>query len=163
MRKISACPGWLELSKDRSSFVFVQERAEIVRRMFELCIGGLGSYAIANFLNQSKVPPFGPSPTWDNTTIDSILRNKATFGEHQPKSYAGGNKKGEPTGTPISSYYPAVIDESTFQAAQIARRRNLVAGRGRKGKMSLISLQVLLPAPTARARSNSIATVMRKV
>ncbi len=134
MKKIPACPGWLQLSDDRSFFVFVPERAAIIRKMFELSIGGIGSYAIANLFNQTKVTPFGPSSSWDNTTIDSILRNKATFGEHQPKSYAGGNKKGVPTGPPISGYYPAVIDEATFQAAQVARKRNLVAGRGRKGK-----------------------------
>ena len=30
-------------------------------------------------------------------------------------------------------YYPAVIDVPTFQAAQVARQRNLAIGRGRKG------------------------------
>lgn len=134
MKKISACPSWLDLSEDRSSFVFVPEKAEIVRNIFELCIGGLGSYAIAERLNRRKVPPFGPSPKWDNTTIDSMLRNKATFGEYQPKSWAGGSKKGVPIGAPISRYYPAVIDQSMFEAAQIARQRHRVSGRGSKGK-----------------------------
>jgi hypothetical protein len=62
-----------------------------------------------------------------------MLRNRATLGEYQPKSYAGGSKKGVPTGPPVAYYYPAVIDEATFQAAQVARRQNLVSGRGRKG------------------------------
>jgi hypothetical protein len=30
-------------------------------------------------------------------------------------------------------YYPAVVDVPTFQAAQVARQRNLAIGRGRKG------------------------------
>ena len=133
MKKISACPSWLDLSEDRRSFIFVPSKAEIMGKIFELSIGGLGSYTIANHLNRQNVPAFGPSTTWDHTTIDNMLRSRATLGEHQPKSYAGGSKKGIPVGAPIPGYYPAVIDEATFQAAQEARRRNLVAGRGRKG------------------------------
>jgi hypothetical protein len=134
MKKISACPGWLGLSKDRQSFVFFNERAEVVRKIFDLSIGGYGSYSIANFLTRENVPPFPPSLRWDHTTIDSMLRNRATFGEHQPKSYAGGNKKGIPFGEAIADYYPAVISREIFEAAQIARRTNLAEGRGRKGK-----------------------------
>ena len=133
-KKISACPGWLALSKDRLSFIYLPDRAEIVRKIFELSIGGLGSYSIANHLDRQNVPAFGPAPKWDHTTIDSILRNRATVGERQPKSYAGGGKKGLPVGAPIPDYYPAAIDEATFQAAQKARRRNLATGRGRKGE-----------------------------
>jgi hypothetical protein len=133
MKKISACPSWLELSKDRSSFVFVPERAKIVRMIFELSIGGLGSYAIADRLTRQKIAPFGASEKWDHTTIDSMLRNRAMLGERQPRSWGGRGKKGAPVGEPISNYYPAVVDEATFQAAQVARQRNLSVGRGRKG------------------------------
>jgi Recombinase len=134
MKKISACPSWLSLSDDRTSFVFLPERAKVVQKIFELCIGGLGSYAIANWLNRQNIPAFGRSPTWDHTTIDNMLRSKATLGEYQPRSFAGGSKKGVPNGDPIPNYYPAVINEATFQAAQQARKRNLVSGRGRKGE-----------------------------
>jgi hypothetical protein len=133
MKKISACPSWLDLSEDRRSFIYVPKKAEIVQMIFQLSIGGLGSYAIAERLTRQNVPPFGPSQKWDHTTIDSMLRNRATLGEYQPKTYTGGSKKGVPVGAPISGYYPAVIDEATFAAAQAARQRNLAVGRGRKG------------------------------
>jgi hypothetical protein len=134
MKKISACPSWLSLSDDRTSFVFLPERATVVQKIFELCIGGLGSYAIANWLNRQNIPAFGRSPTWDHTTIDNMLRSRATLGEYQPRSFAGGSKKGVPNGDPVSNYYPAVIEEITFNAAQRARQRNLASGRGRKGE-----------------------------
>jgi len=133
MKKISVCPSWLDLSEDRCSFILAPEKAEVVRQIFKLSIGGLGSYAIAARLARQQVPPFGSSTKWDHTTIDSMLRNRATVGEHQPKSYAGGSKKGVPVGAPISGYYPAVVDEATFRAAQSARQRNLTSARGRKG------------------------------
>ncbi len=131
-KKISAAPSWLGLSPDRLSFLFVPERAEVVRRIFELAIGGMGSYAIANYLDGRKVPPFTQSEDWDHTTIDYMLRNRATYGEYQPRSFASGHKKGIPNGPPVPDYYPAIIDKETFEAAQIARKRNF-ANRGRKG------------------------------
>jgi len=133
-RKISNCPSWLTLSEDRRSFVFLPERAQILKQIFELSIGGLGSYFIANHLNRQNVPAFPPSKRWDHTTIDSMLRNRATFGEHQPKSYVGGNKKGVPLGPPIPGYYPPAIDQSLYEAAQVARQQNLSSRRGRKGE-----------------------------
>jgi hypothetical protein len=133
MKKISNSPGWLEISSDRLSFVYVPERAEIVRHIFQLSISGLGSYTIAKQLARQGVAPFGTSTHWDNTTIDSMLRNRAVMGEFQPKSFAGGSKKGVAIGKPIPDYYPAIIDEPTFLAAQQARRHNLACGQGRKG------------------------------
>jgi Recombinase len=134
MKKISAAPGWLGISDDRSSFVFFEDRADIVKKIFEMSVGGWGSYSIANYLTRQRISPFPPSQNWDHTTIDSMLRNRAAYGEHQPKSYARGNKKGIPIGDPISNYYPAVISKDLFDAAQIARRSHLAVGRGRKGR-----------------------------
>jgi hypothetical protein len=132
-KKLMGCPGWLELSEDRTSFVFMPDRAEIVRRIFEASISGLGGYTIANQLNAKKVPAFGPSSKWDQSTIHNMLRNRATIGEHQPKRIQNGKRV--PEGDPIPGFYPAVIDEGLFQAAQVARQNNLATGRGRKGRL----------------------------
>jgi hypothetical protein len=131
--RLSACPGWLELTEERTSFVFMPDRAEIVRKIFELSIAGLGGYTIAKQLNAKDVPTFGRSTKWDQSTIHNMLCNRATIGEHQPKRYRNG--KEFPEGDPIPNYYPAVIEEAVFQAAQEARRRNLALGRGRKGRL----------------------------
>lgn len=132
-KKISACPSWLALSEDRQNFVFLPDRAAVVRKIFDLAIGGMGSYAIAKYLDGRNIPTFGRSQSWDHTTVDNMLRSRATLGEYQPKSYAGGSSKGVLTGPAVSDYYPAVIDERTFDAAQAARRQNLSSRRGRKG------------------------------
>jgi len=101
--------------------------------IYELSIAGLGGYTIAKQLNAKNVPVFGPSPKWDQSSIHNMLRNRATVGEHQPKQYR--QNKEFPIGDPIPNYYPAVIEESLFQAAQAARRKNLTSGRGRKGRL----------------------------
>ena len=132
-KKIKKAPGWLGLSEDRTSFVYVAERAEIVRQIFELSIAGLGGYTIAKFLNSKNVPAFGTSKRWDQSTIHNMLSSRATIGEYQRKQTIG--HKEYPVGNPVPSYYPAVIDETLFQAAQEARRENLAARRGRKGRV----------------------------
>jgi Recombinase len=119
------------LSQDRRTFLFMPDRAEIVQRVFKLSIAGVGSYAIAKIFNETNVPAFGTSGRWDASTIDNMLRSRATLGEHQPKDYRAGKEC--PIGPPIADYYPAVIDEALFVAAQEARRKNLDVGRGRKG------------------------------
>ena len=133
MKKLMARPGWLELSDDRTSFIFMPDRAEIVRRIFELSIAGLGGYTIAKQFNLKGVPPFGPSSRWDQSTIHNLLRNRATIGEYQLKRNRNGKRV--PEGDPIPNFYPSVIEESLFQAAQVARRKNLASGRGRKGRL----------------------------
>jgi hypothetical protein len=131
-KKLSACPSWLSLSEDRTSFVFLPDRAETVRRIFELSLSGLGCYTIAKQLNHKKVPAFGPSGRWDQSTVHNMLASRATIGEHQPKQYR--NEREYPVGAPISNYYPAVIEEDLFLAVQRGRQRNLRTGRGRKGR-----------------------------
>ena len=131
-KKLTACPAWLKLSEDKTCFVLVPERADTVRRIFELSASGLGGYTIAKQLNEKRVPAFGPSPEWDQSTIHNMLSNRATIGEHQPKQYK--KRKAYPIGDPIPDYYPTVIEESLFNAAQAARQKNLASGRGRKGR-----------------------------
>src|SRR5882672_4267939 len=133
IKKLRASPGWLKLSADRTSFIFDPEKAEIVRKIFDASISGLGGYTIAKQLNAKKVPAFGPSPKWDQSTIHNMLRNRATIGEHQPKRMRNGKRV--PDGDPIPGFYPAAINERLFHAAQIARQNNLASGRGRKGKL----------------------------
>jgi Recombinase len=79
IKKLSACPGWLGLSEDGTSFIFIPERAEIVRRIYEASIARLGGYTKATQLNARNVPPFGPSGKWDQSTIHNLLRNRATI------------------------------------------------------------------------------------
>lgn len=131
-KKIMNTPGWLALNEDRTAFVYLPDRAEVVREIFNLSIGGLGGYSIAKLLNSRNVPAFGTSGRWDQSTIHNMLTSRATIGEYQKKQKIKG--KEYPVGKSVSGYYPPVVDEETFEAAQIARRRNLSSGRGRKGR-----------------------------
>lgn len=131
VKKIRNAPGWLGLSTDRTSFVYLSERAEIMRQIFQLSIGGFGGYAIARLLNKKQIPGFGSSKKWDKSTVDNFLTSRATIGEYQRKQIIDG--KLEIVGDPIPNYYPKVIDAATFEAAQIARQKNMANRSGRRG------------------------------
>ena len=130
--KIRNAPGWLGLNDNRTAFVYLDERAKIVQHIFQLSISGLGGYTIAKLLNEKEVPAFGSSRKWDQSTVHNMLSSRATIGEYQKKEVVDGKEL--PVGEPVSNYYPAVIDPQTFEAAQQARRQNLLARRGRKGQ-----------------------------
>jgi Recombinase len=131
-KKIKNAPGWLGLSTDRTFFIYLPDRAEIVRQIFQLSISGFGGKAIANLLNKKEVPAFGSSKKWDQSTIHNMLTSRATIGEYQRKQAIDG--KEEPVGDPVPNYYPSVIDAATFESAQLARHKNLAARSGRRGK-----------------------------
>jgi DNA-binding CsgD family transcriptional regulator len=133
IKKIKNAPSWLGLSSNRESFIYLPERAEIVRMIFELSIGGFGGVAIAQLLNKKQIPGFGSSKKWDQSTIHNMLTNRATIGEYQRKQTVNG--KEEAVGDSVPNYYPAVIDPDTFAAAQIARRKNMDNRSGRRGKV----------------------------
>jgi Recombinase len=100
-KKLKACPSWLSVSEDKESLVFLPDRAEVLRKIFELSLSGLGCYTIAKQLNDQGVPAFGPSGRWDESTVHNILTNRATIGEHQPKQYR--DNKEYPVGDPKCS------------------------------------------------------------
>jgi len=133
MKKLMGCPAWLELSDDRTSFIMVEERAETVRYIFKLSIAGFGAYSIAKKLTINQFPTFKAGGKWDQSVVFNILNNRATYGEYIPGKYKKKNRT-QVSGDPVANFYPAVIDQKIFNAAQASRRNNWSSGRGRKGK-----------------------------
>src|SRR5262249_43514040 len=80
-------PKWLRLSRDRSLEV-IEERAAVVREIFECAANGEGIYTIAARLNRAGVKPFGgtrgPGKGWHCSYISKLLANRAVLGEMQP-------------------------------------------------------------------------------
>lgn len=94
--------------------------------MFEKAIDGCGARTIHRFLNDNRYTniAFGYSARskkrWNLRYVETILKDRKTFGEMQPASRA---LKGRTSaGEPIKNYFPAVISEETFLAAQDAIR-----------------------------------------
>ena len=125
----SVCPHWLVLNPDRKSFQVLEDRAALVRRIFQMSIDGIGQASIARILNQEKVPVFGKNKGWHLSYVHNLLRNRAVLGEYQPKHREKrGNRHTEPVGDLVKDYYPQIIDAVTWQKAQ-AKKQTATPGR----------------------------------
>jgi DNA invertase Pin-like site-specific DNA recombinase len=124
------CPAWIRLvgGPRMGSYELVEERAAIVREMFEKTIGGVGRRIIARSLNAEGVLAWGLSRTWHDSYVQKIISNPAVYGAFAPLGkLAGGTDEAAEL---IEGYFPAVVDEETFRRAQAASK-----GRGsRRGR-----------------------------
>jgi DNA invertase Pin-like site-specific DNA recombinase len=98
---------WLTLEAKGGPYL-LNEHIFAVGRIFELCIEGYGSTAISQTINAEGYRTFNRGARWGTSAVLTVLTNRATIGELSPKD----------GGDPIPNYFPAVIDEDTFNAAQ---------------------------------------------
>jgi DNA invertase Pin-like site-specific DNA recombinase/cell division protein FtsB len=122
------CVGWLRLAADKKRFEIIPDRVAIVRRIFDMVIGGQGANGIAKALNREKVPTFGRSKAWHVSYIKKILDNRAAIGEYTPALKRDGKRTFLDA---IPNYYPAIIPREKFATAQQLRKaRPSFKGRG---------------------------------
>jgi DNA invertase Pin-like site-specific DNA recombinase len=113
-------PAWVE-ERD-GKLVLVPERARVVRLIFDLTTKGYGQSLIVKKLTEDNVPCFGRASGWSKAYLHKIITGRAVLGEYQPfkTKKTDGPKVKEPDGPPVANYYPAVIDQGTWDRAQIA-------------------------------------------
>jgi len=127
----SVVPAWITLDKKTNKLNLVEHKADVVRKIFELCSNSLGMQGIVKYLNENKVPVFGRSKMWGRSYISKIINNRAVLGEYTPHLVKDGKRV--PLGTVIYDYYPAVVNEQIFTNAHAAMQRRKTATKGRKG------------------------------
>lgn len=119
-KKLTArCPSWLRLTPDRMGFEVVEDRAAVVRRIFDEAASGIGTFTIVRRLNEEGVPTFMGKGGWQNSTVNKILSSAAAIGTFQPNRMEGGKRT--PDGDPIRNYFPRVVPQPVFEAAQRGR------------------------------------------
>ncbi len=135
------CPAWLLVQGNE--YQVIEERAVIVKRIFEECAGGLGAEKTAKRLNEEKVPPFsrtGQGMTaqdkftlWHGSYIKKILENRSVLGFYQPhiKLTVDGKKRREVSGEE-KKIYPQIIDYELWEKTRAAKASRASTG-GRTG------------------------------
>lgn len=130
-------PGWLSRDSKFSPWVVDKEKAESVRRVFELAAGGLGQKAIAKIANDEQwlVPTrLGlTGKRWHAQMAGQLLRNRAVVGEHQHRitTYEAREQhwRGLAVGEPIKGYYDPIVSEELWRAARASINGRTVAKR----------------------------------
>lgn len=117
-------PGWLDPvyrpedednpKKKPTHYVINEEKAKIVRSIFQMAIDGHGREVIARKLNEADMPSF-KGKTWGGSSVAQILKSPTVLGIYQP--FKGKGKSRVAMGEPIKGLYEPIIDESTFHRA----------------------------------------------
>lgn len=131
-----ACPQWLTF--EDGAYQPIPGRVQVIREIFQLTQDGYGQRAIAKLLNERGLPPFGSvarnvSQAWGSSSVKKLLTNRALLGEYQPTNLVDGVRQA--VGEPVSSFFPTVIPEDIFYAAQAASTQRKVSGSGKQSKV----------------------------
>jgi hypothetical protein len=112
----SRCPPWLRLARDRKSFIVIEDKAESVRRVFQMKASGLGIKRILKTLNGEGTPGISDSKVWAKSSLATFLRNPSVIGHYQPKRLDG--KKRVACGPMVEDYFPAIIAPELYYSVQ---------------------------------------------
>ena len=124
-------PPWLKIEDD--AFAVDEERAALVRRMFDMADAGIGSKRIAETFEEEGID------TWTfgkrkaefrrRTAINKIQKNRAVTGEFQPKS------NGQNIGDVIEGYYPQIVTVEHFERVQagMSARKSVALNESKGG------------------------------
>jgi len=125
-----SAPGWLYRANKESPWEVDEDKAEVVRRVFELAAAGFGSRAISKRANADGWPVVTrlnrTDGRWHAQMPGMILRNRAVLGEHQHRIRSheanGQHWQGLPVGEIVKDYYPRIIGDELWNAARASIR-----------------------------------------
>ncbi|MBN7809077.1 recombinase family protein [Agrobacterium rosae] len=123
-------PSWITATKiTKGEYEYhLNDRADVVRWIFERSAEGVGFDRIARELNAKGEPTLKPSKRgWWHANIQAIVTSRSAIGEYQPGEMIDGKYVSE--GDPILDYYPAVIGHDLWLRAQKIVHRNRKGGR----------------------------------
>lgn len=145
-------PGWLAAKPDRSGFDIVEERATLVRHIYEMAAQGKGAGWIAKELNERGVPAWGnwrkstSTPTWEIGTVKLILSQPSVEGDYVP-GFSNTTARRTKFKEPVRGYYPRIVDADLVARAraQIEARKTgpRKGGRHTRGLANLFAGVVL--------------------
>lgn len=122
-------PGWLKAKADRSGFEVVEDRAKMVRDVYEMAAQGKGPRWIAKELNERGIPAWGrwrktgSTPTWEIGSVKMILGQPSVEGDYMP-GFSNTSANRTKFDQRVVGYYPRIVD-----AELVARARAQMESR----------------------------------
>ena len=109
----SQVPRWLEV-RDGKIHV-LEERAQLVRRIFDMYVQGYGRGVIVRTLRKEGVSAWNTrKPVWHESYVNKLLCNRAVVGEYVAEFKTEDGGMGQEV---ITGYYPEVIDPRDVRPA----------------------------------------------
>ena len=116
-----------------------QAEAEVVQRIFAMCLDGLGTYRIANALAAEGIPT-KRGATWQPGTVKAILVNVTYTGDVilQKTIRVGNSPRKKNDGSEdsyyVSDHHPPIISHEVYEAAQEALKGRALGRKKGDGK-----------------------------
>jgi|GEM_PF-1541789 len=130
------CPPWMKVVDGQR--VIIEARAAVVRRIYQMCIDGMGLRSIAIELNKDKANTRWTRGEWTQSYISLLLRGRKALGEYLPKSV---NERGRrmPCGE-WRPMYDAIITQEIWLRAQASldSRNNCTGGPHRMAMVNVL-------------------------
>ena len=126
-------------SNESGQLVVNEAEAAVVRRIYQMCLDGLGTYRIANALAAEGIPT-KRGATWQPGTVKAILVNITYTGDVLlQKTIRVGNaprKKndGSEDSYYVSDHHPPIISHEVYEAAQEALKGRALGRKKGDGK-----------------------------
>jgi DNA invertase Pin-like site-specific DNA recombinase len=120
-------PGWLRLVDNQ--WEVIEEKAQVVRDIFEKAANGMGVGRITRFLNDYEIPSL-TGKAWGMSSVLKVLRSRSVFGEFTPRHGRGSTSldKRPIAGESIPDYYTPILSEADFYAAERGLRQRASKG-----------------------------------
>lgn len=129
------CAPWLKLKDDRSGFIMIRDRVELMRRIYRMSLEGMGSSLIARQLNKEGKTTFDRGNKWYSGYVHILLKDRRVLGDIE--THVVQDDARVPIGT-IKGFYPPIIDEETYSKVQLGmRQRSVTRGRAEKNRVNL--------------------------
>jgi DNA invertase Pin-like site-specific DNA recombinase len=125
------CPPWVKVNADKTGFEVRPERVAIVQRIVKLIKEGKGKREIARMLDAEKVPTWGSDKKYKNKTWALVWRENYILEMVKSRALVGELKlqrRQRDEGKVVPNYYPAVLDEATWQSIQPKKIKTYNAG-----------------------------------
>lgn len=154
----SRTPAWIRLNPKTTRLELISERAEIVRRIFELTAEGVGQHKIAETFNREGLPIWGRGALWQRSYVAKILSNPAVIGTYAPgvTEYEG-QRKTRRLLEPVEGYFPAAVPLELWREVQALRSTHRAPSRGRHASKPISNILAGLAAcPVCGATSTRV-------
>jgi DNA invertase Pin-like site-specific DNA recombinase len=123
------CPAWLHWVDD--GWKIKEDKANVVRRIYQLALDGNGAPTIARILNEDKVPRMAWATEWTFGPISAILKNDAVYGTLVPKKVEA---------DPTPNYYPVIVERAVFDEVRArVKGRKWVGGKNSENVRNLFA------------------------
>lgn len=129
-------PAWIQWNDEASAYEAIEERAALLRWMFEMADEGLGEYSIAAHLNETKEDTWGAgkwkAKMWHRSYVRKLLTNRAAIGvfvPHRVVKVEGQRTKQRIPQEPIAHRFPAAVDRELFE--RVNARMSTTGARGK--------------------------------